>query len=283
MNDVLNLTYEGVNTPTNFRRLPVSLRTSAAERKYAEAVAMYAATNLSIRQVAEKCGVTPRGLSAHIGRHHRELLLSRYGFNTDDKDSHTIKVKNPKGQSMLTHLKYKDAIEACSDIAYIEYNVSQIARIFNLSATGLTAQLKSHYSEIIPKREELRRRLGIADTTPRGARPQSEETYTEALQLYRDTDMTIVEIAERCRVSKGGFTQYLRFYHKGLMEKKSACQQTKNFKATANTMTSHKKTVKVDIQNCSSVELEQPHSIITNQNPNKIQNHKMHKCFVRDL
>ncbi|MCM1139359.1 MAG: hypothetical protein NC453_12385 [Muribaculum sp.] len=222
MNEALKMTYEGEKTPTDFKRLPTPLRVPAAERKYAEAVAMYANTDLTIRRVAEKCGVTAAGLSTHIGKHHRELLFARYGLDAKDYDLHKVKVKPPKGQSLITHLKYKDAIEACGDVAYIEYNVSQVARLFNLDGTALASQLRVHYPDIIPNREKLRKRLGIADNTHRGPRQWSADTYAEALEMYRDTDMTIPEVAEACNVSKSGFCQFMRFYHKDIIAQKSA-------------------------------------------------------------
>lgn len=221
MNKVMNLTYDQAALPSDFSRLPVSWRASAAERKYAAAVAMYATTDLSLRQVAEACNVTPAGLSGHIAKYHRPLLYVRYGLDVNDPATTTLKVKQPKGQSWTTHIKYKEAIEACGDIAYIEYNVSQIARLFNLNPTALTAQLRVHYPDIIPNRESLRQRLAIADNTHRGVRATSTEQYAKAMKMYQETNLTIAEVSERCNVSKSGLTQFLRFYHKEILAHKA--------------------------------------------------------------
>lgn len=206
---------------TDFKWLPTSMRMPAAIRKYAEAVEMYASTNLSIRCIAEKCGVTASGLSAHLAKHHRDLLFARYGLDINDHNLKTLKVKPPKGQSLTTHLKYKDAIGACGDIAYIEYNVSQVARMFHLNGSALAAQLRVHYPDVIPTREKLRQQLGIADNTRRGARPCSVEVYAEALEMYRDTNLSIPEVAKKCNVSKSGLCQFLRFYHKDIIDIKA--------------------------------------------------------------
>ena len=128
-------------------------------------------------------------------------------------DNRRVNIKSPRGQSRTTHLKYKEAIEASGDIAYIEYNISQIARMFALSGTGLAAQLKVHYPDIIPAREALRKRLGIADRLHRGALPSSKTIYEDAVPLYKDTDLTIQEVADRLGISRSGFGQYMRFYH----------------------------------------------------------------------
>ena len=196
-------------------------RKEAAMQKYAPAVELYASTNLSIRKIAEKCGVTPGGLSAHIGKYFRPLLFIRYKLDDQSYKGLNIKIKPPRGQSLKTHLKYKDAIEACGDIAYIELNISQIAQLFNLDGSALASQLRVHYPDIIPNREKLRRELGIADNIHRGARPSSKEIYDTALNTYRTTDLSIPEVAQRCNVSKGGFSQFLRFYHHKLISEKA--------------------------------------------------------------
>lgn len=215
-------TYKDKEIPSDFRHLPSTRRNEAAEMKYQEAIALYATTDLSVRDVAEKCGVTASGLSAHIARHHRSLLYARYGLDVATPETSLIKVKPPRGQSKKTHLKYKDAIEACGDIAYIEFNVSQIARLFNLDATALASQMRMHYPDIIPNRERIRQRLGIADNAHRGARQTSAKNYARALQIYRDTDLSIPVVAEMCNVSKGGFSQFMRFYHKDIISHKAA-------------------------------------------------------------
>lgn len=206
----------------SIHNLPTSQRKSAAEQKYEEAVEMYATTDLSIRQVSEICGVTAAGLSSHIGKHHRDLLFSRYGLDYSDESLKTIKVKPSRGQSMITHLKYKDAIEACGDIAYIEFNVSQVARLFSLDGTALASQLRVHYPGVIENREKLRKRLGIADNTHRGPRQRSMETYSEALEMYGSTDLTLLQVAEKCNVSPSGFCQFMRFYHKDILTLKAS-------------------------------------------------------------
>lgn len=170
--------------------------------------------------VARACGVSPKGLGCYIGRHHREMLLARYGLDAGSPEQHGVKVKAPQGQSLISHLKYKEAIEAAGDMAFIDLNVAQVARLFGLDGPALAAQLRVHYPDVIPMREGVRQRLGIADNTPRGARRQSKEMYAEAVALYRDTDLTLSEAARVCGVSESGFCQHLRFYHKDVMEQK---------------------------------------------------------------
>lgn len=192
-----------------------------AAEKYSAAVALYASTDLSLQRIADACGVTPGGLGSYIGRHHRNLLLARYGLFVPGDADMQIKVRPRRGQSRQTHLKYKEAIEACGDMAFIENNVSEIARMFGLNPSGLANQLRVHYPDVIPMREKLRSRMGIADNRQRGRRKQSVDSYGEASELYRDSGLTIPEVARQCEVSEGGLSQYMRFYQQDVIAAKA--------------------------------------------------------------
>ena len=204
---------------TDLNRLHSAERISAACSKYAAAVELYASSSLSVREIAKTTGLSPKALSSHLSRHHRPLLYSRYGI--DPHEDKQTKVKSPRGQSRSTHLKYKDAIEACGDIAYVEFNVSDIARIFGLDPTGLSSQLRVHYPDIIPAREALRERLGIADRIRRGAHAASISAYEEAVKAYADSDLTIQQIAEHFGISASGLSRYMRHYRHDAVEAKA--------------------------------------------------------------
>lgn len=91
--------YRPATSKPEFNRLPSRQRKSAALHKYAKAVTMYASTSLSIKQIAAESGVTASGLSAHIARHHRPLLLARYGIEFTDPSLESMPVRPHKGQS----------------------------------------------------------------------------------------------------------------------------------------------------------------------------------------
>lgn len=119
-----------------------------------------------------------------------------------------------KGQRPETRRKYREAIEACDSMEYIDLNISQIAALFHLNATALGNQLRAHYPDIVPRRERERHKRGIADNLPRGVRPESEENYEPAVRLLRDSDYTIEQAADMCNVSYPGLRQHIIFYHK---------------------------------------------------------------------
>ena len=196
------------------------LKREALHRKYAEALSLYAETDMALCKIAEACGVSEGGLGNYLRRYWRGLVLRRNGFKADGGDLHSVKIVQAGKQSAVAHAKYKDAVAACDSLDYISMNISQIARHYGLNATSLANFMRVHYPDILVRRERLRHKLCLNDNSWHGARPECVEQYADAVELYRTTDMTVSEIAGLCGVSECGLSQHLRFYHKDLLEAK---------------------------------------------------------------
>ncbi len=146
-------------------------------------------------------------------------MLKRNGIKCSPENAGSIRISPRCGQRPETHAKYKEAIYACGSMEYIDCNVSQIARKFGLSGTGLGRQLRTHYPDVLESRERTRLQLGIDDHLPRGTRTWCKEQYSEAVGLLRaDRYITVQEAAVHCNVSYSGLEQHLIFYHKELVE-----------------------------------------------------------------
>ena len=190
--------------------------------KYEEAVEMYADSKLPLCKIAVKCNVSLGGLGSYLRRYWRELILRRRGISYEGKDPKDIKIVSSGQPSIVSKAKYAEAVEACKSVEYIDLNVSQVARKFNVNGTALANYMRLHYEEIPIWRENVRRMLGIGDNVHRGVRPECEEQYVLAVEMYKSTDKTIPEIAEICQVSIGGLSQHMRFYHKEVIRKRKA-------------------------------------------------------------
>lgn len=170
---------------------------------------MYSGSSLSIKQICEQTGVGFTAFSSYLSTHHRELILKRHNL-TEFKD---VKLRGKKGQTTEAHYKYKDAIAACDSFEYIEYNISQIARIFDVNCSSLASQLRRHYPDIVPRREQERRRMGIVINLQYGARKWSKEGYAAAVEMLQSSDKTIEEVAEACNVSYTGLREHILAYY----------------------------------------------------------------------
>lgn len=204
----------------------------ALHRKYEKAVNLYIDTDLTQKAIAEKCQVPVAGLGNYLRRYWREQVLIRHKILLNDSKAEKIKIIASGMQSINAHAKYKEAIAACDSLTYIEYNISQIARKFGQNGTALANYMRIHYPEILVWREKVRHKLGINDNIHHGVRPECALQYAEAVEMYRNTNMTIPEIAEMCKISESGFSQHLRFYHKAILKEKKKerkqAQQKKN-------------------------------------------------------
>lgn len=207
----------------------ISKRFLSGEKKYSEAIRLYATSDKSIKEVAEICGVKVMGLINHIKRYYNNLFYEHYKISPQNFQTEKIYPQIGQGQWISSHEKYKKAIEACSDIAFIEFNIYQIGRLFKLNSNALAAQLKIYYPEIIRERESIRKKLGIAS---RGPRPGIADSYSEALDTYRDSDMTMAQVAQICNVSKSGFLRFMKCYHNDIVEEKET-QRLANRKGRA--------------------------------------------------
>ena len=148
-------------------------------------------------------------------------MFARYGMEAAPEEAAATRLRKRSGQTAASRAKYGEAIRACDDIAYIEYNVSQIAYMFHLDPSGLGSQLRNHYPEIIERRERERHRLGMNDNQHRGVKPWCKEQYAEAVEHLRTTDDTIRRTADLYGLSYSGLREHLLFYHEDLVRKRA--------------------------------------------------------------
>lgn len=147
-------------------------RKDAIRSKYEEAVRLYAETDMTMDAIARKCNFTVSALGAYLRRNCRELVLKRHNLAVKEgEDPQGVKIFKEGKQNVNAHIKYKDAVEACGALQYIDLNLSQIARMSGVKVAALSNFVRTHYPDLLEWREKVRRRLGINDNLQRGARP----------------------------------------------------------------------------------------------------------------
>lgn len=192
------------------------------EARYSAALELYRTTRLTLKAICEQTGTSFGAFRAYVLRCHRELMFARNGIDISPQEAATTKLRNSRGQSASTHAKYHDAILSCDDMAYIKYNISQIARMFHLNPSALGHQLRVHYPEILERRERSRHLLGINDNLHRGVKPWCREQYAEAVEHLRTSDDTIRQTALLYNLSYSGLREHILYYHKELGQERAS-------------------------------------------------------------
>ena len=188
---------------------------------YGAALELYRTTDMSVKEICEQTGTSVSAFRSYLRRCHRELMFARYGIAVSPEEAAKARLRKKSGQTAAGPAKYKDAIEACDNIAYIEYNISQIARMFGLDPTALGKQLRHHYPEIQERREKERHCLGLNDNLHRGMKPYCKEQYADAVEHLRTTDDTIRQTADLYHISQSGLREHLLYYNKELTRKRA--------------------------------------------------------------
>lgn len=203
--------------PDNSHRRPQP----ETETRYVAALELYRGTDLTIKAICERCGVSAGGFRAYLYRFRRDLVFARHGITLPKEEAVKARLRNKNGPSPATRARYKDAVEACDNAAYIEFNVSQIAYLFGLNPTGLGNQLRHYYPGILEWREKVRHRLGINDNLHRGVKTWCKEQYAEATEHLRTTDDTIRQTADLYNLSYPGLREHLLYYCKDLIRERA--------------------------------------------------------------
>lgn len=236
--------YQTGRTLLTKREKAVVLRRQALHLKYEKAVRLYETTDKSLKNIAEECNLSIGGLGSYLRRYWRELVLRRHGIVVNGENLQSVKIIETGKQNTNAHTKYKDAVAACESLTFIDLNISQIARKYGVSATALTNFMRIHYHDILVWRDKVRKRLGINEHIVHGARRQCIKQYAKAVELYKDTDMTMSEIAEACNVSLSGFSQHMRFYHSDILKAKRKERKISESNKTFGKMTGNGRTYK---------------------------------------
>lgn len=74
------------------REKALLLKRHALHSKYEKAVALYADTDMPMKDIAKECKVSIGGLGCYLRRYWRELVLRRHQIHADGKKAEDIKI-----------------------------------------------------------------------------------------------------------------------------------------------------------------------------------------------
>lgn len=175
-----------------------------------------------ISAIARMYGLDQDCLSNQLKRHYPEIIPLRRELR--------IKMGFEKagryGLRASTVKSYSKAIEMLKDPSV---TVREAAQACGVSFTGLQQHLLFYHKDIADARmmtrtDALFKPLVIGGNTAKGGirvpRPRALALYSPAVEMYKDTRLSIAEIARRCGVSSHNLSVYLQRWHRDLMEQR---------------------------------------------------------------
>lgn len=199
-----------------------------AQAKYKDAVAACASREyigMNISQVAREFNVSGAALSNFLKVHYPDILAARERARC----RLGLADRQQRGVRAASNARYAQAVELYRTT---EQTLPQIAEACNVSLSGLLQHLRFYHKDVLRLKGEQRRRAQAVTRKERGSllgngrrhepAPATERKYAVALELYRDTTLTLREIVRRTGVPAEGFRFYLHKWHKPLVDSRAA-------------------------------------------------------------
>lgn len=220
----------GAADPKTVKVIMAGGQSSVAHEKYKYAVTacdMMEYIELNVSQIARKFGLYGTALSNFMRIHYNDILVNRE------------KVRRELGINDNLHRGAEKACteryaEAVSLYKTTEMTLGETASICGVSESGLQQHMRFYHRDVLAAKRSIRRKAqkkekkSKGDLTGNGRRhepsAESVEKYAAALAMYRDTSLTMKEIAEKTGVSKEGFRFYLNTWHRGLVLERSGLE-----------------------------------------------------------
>lgn len=171
---------------------------SQTEQRYAEALALYKDTALSMKEIVRRTGVPAEGFRAYLHKWHKELV----------DGSRRMKTASAKYEEAIASLKSNPR------------PVAQVAAEFNLHPETFRDYLQK-YEPSLAQRQGMTK----ADNGKKVLQ-RSEEKYAEARRLYMSTSETLKSIAQRLGLNYKSLGGYMRRNYPELLRNRS--RQTEN-------------------------------------------------------
>ena len=172
-------------------------RADKAEQ-YRESVELYRKTLLPLAEIARRTNVSLTGLTYHMYRWHRNLVLKRKGIKPTAENEY-MDISRTKHDLKSTKAKYAEAIRRLKEGE--GESVAQVAAAFGFHPETFRDYLSKH-------EPRLAKKFGKTKLNGKNVLARSSKKYEEAIRLYRTTAEPLKSIAGRLGLvynSLGGF------------------------------------------------------------------------------
>lgn len=180
--------------------------------KYSEALKLYCDTDLDVKEIVRRTGVSLCGFRYYIRGWHRDLMLERRG-GIANSDEDWIDLNQNKRYSKAVANKYAEAI---AKLKVGGHTTAAIASEYGFHPEVFRDYLHKH-------EPELAKGLGMKrDRNGKLTASKAEEKYYEALRLYETTSESLKSIAARLGLVYNSVGGYVRRHYPELIRKHEA-------------------------------------------------------------
>lgn len=156
------------------------------KKKYAEALALYSDTALTMKEIVRRTGVPMEGFRFYLHKWHKNLVLERLGVS-GDIDEHAD-LRSARRRMKPTAAKYEPAIES---LRQRPRPAAKVAAEFGLNADVFREYLRRHNPELLCRKDIVHMDNG------KNVSLSCKERYAETIRLYATTGEALRSIAER--------------------------------------------------------------------------------------
>lgn len=209
--------------PQDIKIIAPRKQNALAHAKYKEAILACDSLDcidLNLSQVARKYNLDGTALANFMRIHYphilewREKVRARLGVNDNIH----------RGARPECIRQYREAVELYRTT---NMNIPEIAEACHVSESGLSQHLRFYHMPLLKEKGKERKRAQTEREKKRDGllgngrkyvpAPETEQKYEKALELYKNTSLTMKEIVKRTSVPAEGFRSYLHKWHKELV------------------------------------------------------------------
>lgn len=193
----------------------------ASYKKYHDAITACGSMDYlryNVSEIAHMFGLSGSALSNQLRVHFPDVLEWR----ESERKKRGWADNKHRGASKSTKKLYAPAVEM---LRVKDVTIKEAAELCGVSFTGLRQYIQFYCKDLMNQRSEKRKkgqnepRIGTVAGNGKIRRPSesSAERFAEAVTLYKYTDLTEKEIAERTGVSQSAFHNHIRTWHRHLI------------------------------------------------------------------
>ncbi|MBO5595414.1 MAG: hypothetical protein J5917_01425 [Bacteroidales bacterium] len=192
-------------------------------KKYSHAVKMLKESDLTVKEVAERCGVSFLGLQRHVIYYHKDVAELRLGKRVQaltrpakvgGKDANNRSV----GPSATMRARYKEAIKMAWET---NLSLTEIAQVCGVDSRGLYGYVHKWHRELMTERRRRREEALLQrkeTASPKVSKAdKARELYMPAVEMIRN-GMSLSEVAASLGASAGSLRSWLKLHYPEVLD-----------------------------------------------------------------